>query len=180
MKAELVAPNRDGLAGYEAALATGWSPNNVRDVSAEQLAELRADRAAFLDGLTRQGGTIKLGDGRMVPKLPYRAFWIWDGDFCGVIGLRYQPGTDALPPYALGHIGFAVVPWKRQRGYARQALADILPIARDVGLRRALLTCDPENIASRRVIEGNGGVLEREDPPEAPGGKGKLLFWVPT
>jgi predicted acetyltransferase len=178
MKSRLVTPNRDGLAGYEAALATGWSPNNVRDVSAEQLAALRADREAFLDSLVRQGGTIDLGDGRVVPKLPFHPFWIWDGAFCGVIGLRFQPGTDALPPHVLGHIGFAVVPWKRRRGYARQALADVLPVAREVGLRRVLLTCDHDNAASRGVIEANGGVLSGEEPAETPEGKRKLLFWI--
>lgn len=37
----------------------------------------------------------------------------------------------------------------------------------------ALLTCDADNVGSRRVIESDGGVLEdqRED---------KLRFWVPT
>jgi predicted acetyltransferase len=36
-----------------------------------------------------------------------------------------------------------------------------------------LITCDVDNIASRRVIEHNGGVLE--DQREQ-----KLRFWAPT
>ena len=55
---------------------------------------------------------------------------MWDGEFCGSIGFRWQPGTSTLPPYVLGHIGYAVVPWKRGRGYATQALALLLPEAR--------------------------------------------------
>ena len=178
MTSLLVVPHRDGLAGYEAALATGWSPINVRDVSAEQLAALRKDRDAFLDSLSRQGGTIDLGDGRIVPKLPIRPFWIWDGEFCGVIGLRFQPGTEELPPHVSGHIGFAVVPWKRGRGYATRALAEILPVAREVGLRRVLLTCDHDNKGSRRVIEANGGILSGEVLVATPEERRKLLFWV--
>jgi predicted acetyltransferase len=48
-----------------------------------------------------------------------------------------------------------------------------LPITFDLGVDPALLTCDVDNIASRRVIERNGGVLE--DQREQ-----KLGFWVPT
>ena len=59
---------------------------------------------------------------------------MWDGEFCGSIGFRWQPGTSALPPYCLGHIGYSVVPWKQRRGYATKALALLLPDARKEGL----------------------------------------------
>ncbi len=122
MDVTLVPPNRDLLPGYAAALEQGWSPDNTRDVSAEQLAALRADPEAFLASLFDQGGTITLWDGRQVPRLPGFRHWISDGAFCGSIGFRWQPGTDELPAHVLGHIGYAVVPWKRRRGYAGQAL----------------------------------------------------------
>ena len=63
-------------------------------------------------------------DGSTAKRLPGFKRWLWDGEFCGSIGLRWQPGTTALPPHCLGHIGYAVVPWKRRRGYATQALRD--------------------------------------------------------
>ena len=62
-----------------------------------------------------------------VPRLPGFVRWLWDGEFCGQIGFRWQPGTEALPPHCLGHIGYAVVPWKRGKGYATRALAMLLP-----------------------------------------------------
>ena len=107
---QLIVPSMDHLSSYVAALETGWSPNNVRNVSAEQLAAIRENPVAFIAGLTMQGGTITLPDGTAVPKLPFIARWIWDGAFCGSISLRWQEGTDALPPHVLGHIGYAVVP----------------------------------------------------------------------
>ena len=85
--------------------------------------------------------------------------WLWDGEFCGQIGFRWQPGTEALPPHCLGHIGYAVVPWKRQRGYATRALALLLPEVRKEGLAYVELTTDPDNLPSQKVITGNGGVL---------------------
>lgn len=154
---QLVVPSMDHLPSYVAALETGWSPNNVHNVSAEQLASIRENAVAFIVGLSMQGGTITLPDGRMVPKLPFIARWMWDGEFCGSISLRWQEGTDTLPPHVLGHIGYAVVPWKRGRGYATQALREILLEAKAVGLGRVEITTDPDNAASQRVIERNGG-----------------------
>jgi predicted acetyltransferase len=157
MAMQLVEPALEHLPSYAAALATGWSPNNVTNVSAEQLAAIQRDPAAFVAGLTEQGGTIARPDGTIVPKLPFIARWMWDGEFCGSISLRWQDGTDALPAHVLGHIGYAVVPWKRGRGYASAALRQTIAAARPVGLRRLEITTDPDNLASKRVIERNGG-----------------------
>jgi predicted acetyltransferase len=164
------------LPGYEAALAAGWSPDTERDVSARQLEELRRDQVAFLAELTRQDGMIALSPGRLVPRLPGLLFWLDDGDFCGAINLRYQPGSDELPSYVSGHIGYAVVPWKQRRGYATCALARLLPMARELGLTRVELTCDDDNERSQRVIVANGGI--QTGTRKAPGGKTKLVFQI--
>ncbi|MFI5011775.1 MAG: GNAT family N-acetyltransferase [Hyphomicrobiales bacterium] len=155
-------PRRDWLASYALALEQGWSPDNTRDVSAEQLTALRADPVAFLHALLDQGGVITLPDGSTRPKLPFIRLWLWDGSFSGTISMRWQKGTDALPAHVLGHIGYAVVPWKRRRGYASEALRVMLERAREVGLGRVEITTDPDNLASRRVIEKNGGRFAEE------------------
>jgi len=164
MTFELLAPTREHLPRYVAALERGWSPDNLRGAAAaaEQLEQIRADADAFVQGLfdpEGKGPPVRLPDGTEVPRLPGYHLWMWDGDFCGAIGLRWQPGTCALPPYVMGHIGYGVVPWKQRRGYAREALRLMLARAREQGLARVEITTDPGNIASRRVIEANGGVL---------------------
>lgn len=174
----LVAPHADYLPGYAAALARGWSPNTVRDVSGEQLAAIAADAADFIAGFSRQGGTVTLGDGTVVPRLPGPVRWLWDGAFCGAINLRYMPGTEALPSHVLGHIGYAVVPWKRRHGYATAALRGILPLAAAAGLRHVDLTCDADNLASRKVIEANGGTLVSRTPDGVAPGKDRLLYRI--
>lgn len=175
----LVAPAAEYLPGYQAALRQGWSPNNVRDVSGEQLAAIAADAAAFIAGFSREGGTIALGDGRVVPRLPGPVRWMWDGAFCGAISLRYVPGTEDLPEHVLGHVGYAVVPWKRGRGYATAALRQILPLAAAAGLRHVDLTCDADNLASQKVITANGGSLVSRTPDGVGPGQDRLLFRIP-
>lgn len=67
-----------------------------------------------------------------------------------------------VPPLGnlAGHIGYAVLPEFRNRGYATQILRAAVRFARDeLGLVRVLVTCDDDNGASIRVIEKNHGVL---------------------
>ena len=181
---QLVWPAKAYLSGYAAALTRGWSPDNIRGKTAadEQLEKIARDADAFLAGLVdkeAKGSPIRLPDGSQVARLPGYIRWMWDGEFCGSIGLRWQPGTEALPPHCLGHIGYSVVPWKRRNGYATAALAQILPEARVEGLRYVEITTDPDNPASQRVIEVNGGVLvERFIKPEAFGGKSGLRYRI--
>jgi predicted acetyltransferase len=188
----LVTPSVEHLPAYIAALESGWSPNTTRDVCAEQLTAIAADPAAFLRQFMPEAtGTVKLGDGTEVPRLPGATYWIFDTAFCGAINHRRMPGTEELPPHVSGHIGYAVIPAKRGRGVAKAALRLLLPMLHELGLPRALLTCDETNIASRRVIEANGGVFDGFDAaPEHTANPGqaasdgpdvrKLRFWVPT
>jgi predicted acetyltransferase len=161
---EIIKPALKHLPSYKAALERGWSPDNVRltEATREQLAAIEEDPAVFLasfDDPGAKGGPITLPDGTKVPRLPGFRRWIWDGEIAGSIGFRWQPGTPALPPHVLGHIGYAVVPWRRRRGYATEALRLMLDEARAVGLPFVEITAKPDNPASHKVILANGGKL---------------------
>jgi len=162
---DLVQPAPPHLASYSDALRRGWSPNTERGAleAREELREIESDPGKFLDHLTdpdARGPAVTLPDGSHVPRLPGFRLWMWDGEFCGSIGLRWRPGTNDLPPYCLGHIGYAVVPWKERRGYATRALALMLPLAKARGLTYVELTTDPDNVPSQRVILANGGICQ--------------------
>lgn len=163
----LHAPGRDVLPAYIRALEAGWSPNTMRNVAPEQLAAIAADPDAFLSGLIGRGGKIRLHDGSEVDRLPDMIRWIIATDqperpFVGSINLRWQednsgrPVTE-LPAHALGHVGYTILPEHAGRGYASAALAAVLAEVRTFGLPFLKITCDTRNLASRRIIEKNGG-----------------------
>ncbi|MBL9208296.1 MAG: GNAT family N-acetyltransferase [Opitutaceae bacterium] len=181
---ELVWPAMEYLPSYVAALERGWSPDNIRGEAAsrEQLEAIAKDPHGFVAGLVDREAKqppIRRPDGTTFPRLPGFVRWMWDGEFCGSIGFRWQPGTSALPSYVLGHIGYTVVPWKRNRGYATQALRATLSLAKKEGLAWVDLTTDTTNTASIRVIETNGGTLvEHFVKPAVYGGQESLRFRI--
>jgi predicted acetyltransferase len=181
---QLVWPAIEYLDGYEDALRRGWSPDNERKELAarEELARIESDPVDFVASLVDReasGRPIPLPDGSLVKRLPGYHLWLWDGDFCGSIGFRWQPGTMELPPHCLGHIGFAVVPWKRNRGYATRALQLLIPEAKKEGLEYVELTTDVANKISQKVIESNGGVfVEHFQKLEQYGGKQAIRYRI--
>jgi predicted acetyltransferase len=181
--ASLVWPAQQYLAGYLAALQRGWSPNTLRpEAGTEELHAIREDPSAFLAMLVDKEGRgppIKLPDGSTVSPLPGYRKWIWDGEFCGSIGLRWSPGTSSLPSHCPGHIGYSVVPWKQRRGHATEALRQLLIEAKALGLDHVVITTDPANVPSQRVILSNGGVLVgRNRRPEQLGSGDDLRFRI--
>ncbi len=104
--------------------------------------------------------------------VPQTTLWWAQGDeYLGRVSIRHRLTLHLL--YEGGHIGYEVRPSARGRGHATAMLAAALPLAAELGVECALIDCDPGNIASRRVIEKNGGVLDGEYDDE-------LYFWVPT
>lgn len=178
---ELVRPAAEHLASYRAALERSWSLNTVDPVV--ELESLDGDPVAFLaakDDPHATGGPITLPDGSVVARLPGYERWIWEDGFLGMISVRWQPGTPALPPHVLGHIGYSVTPWNRGRGCgcATFALRELLPQLPVLGLPYVELTTDVDNIASQKVITANGGVLvERFTKPAAYGTNSPALRW---
>jgi len=82
------------------------------------------------------------------------------GKIFGDVNIRYKLNKTLLRRG--GHIGYGIRPSERQKGYATKMLEMALPIAKELGIERALITCDKNNIGSAKTIINNGGVLESE------------------
>lgn len=96
-----------------------------------------------------------------------------EGRLIGRVSIRHR-----LNDYLLavgGHIGYAVRPAYRGRGYAGRILKAALVEAGTLGIESALLTCDADNPASKAAIERNGGVQDATSSQAA-----KLRYWIRT
>lgn len=149
-------------------------------------AELAAEDFSFLpfhdpaeeweDYLAR---TARLARGEDLPPgiVPWTDLYgVVDGVVVGRVSVRHRL-TEALARVG-GHIGYGVRPAYRRRGYATALLRAGLTVARDLGIDRALVTCDDDNVGSATVIERCGGVLQ--DVVTVPEGSPKRRYRVPT
>lgn len=95
----------------------------------------------------------RVGEGR---------WWLVDGEaaFIGEVSLRYRLNQALL--HHGGHIGYGVRYSEWGKGYGTQLLRFALEQAQKRGMDRVLVTCLDTNLASARVIEKNGFVLENK------------------
>lgn len=95
-----------------------------------------------------------------VPATSYLAISTNDERLIGMIQIRHRL-NDFLFNYG-GHIGYSVRKSERKKGYATEMLSLALKECEKLGIKKVLLTCNKENIASAKTIVKNGGVLENE------------------
>lgn len=126
-------------------------------MGSQTIAELR-DPAAFAVWVAM---LLEHERGENVPAEMVASTTRWvavDGRLVGFLSIRHEL-NDFLRELG-GHIGYAIRPAERGKGYATAATALALDECRRLGIARVLVTCDETNVASATVIERNGGVLE--------------------
>lgn len=135
---------------------------------------LRRDFAGFVRGVNARA------DASRVPRgwVPSTELWLIDDDlYIGTSHIRHELNPH-LRRYG-GHIGYEIRPSRRRQGYGKAILRLTLAWAGKLGLERALVTCDTNNVGSRKIIEANGGVFEGDGPVTI--GTGVILerrYWI--
>ncbi|MDQ0372724.1 GNAT family N-acetyltransferase [Cellulomonas humilata] len=126
--------------------------------------------AAWLE----QGERLRAGE-HVPPRVPETFVGGFVGStLVGRLSVRHEL-TERLALVG-GHLGYAVLPEHRRRGYAGDLMREGLRIAREVRLDRVLVTCSPDNIGSVRTIEQAGGVLQ--DVVAHPTAGLKRRYWI--
>ena len=81
-------------------------------------------------------------------------FWLIDNEeVVGVVRIRHQEVECA------GHIGYDISPAYRNKGYGTNILKLALERAAKIGIKRAIVNCNIDNIPSKKIIEKNNGEL---------------------
>ena len=96
-------------------------------------------------------------------KVPDSVYFLLDEDrniFVGAVNIRHYL-NDYLLSYG-GHIGDGIRPSERRKGYGTLLIKLSLEKCKELGIDKVLMTCAKNNVASRKTITNNGGVLENE------------------
>ena len=108
--------------------------------------------------------------------VPCTVYWLTRGDrVLGTGSVRHHLNDFLL--HEAGHIGYCIRPGERRRGCGTAFCALLVARARALGIERILITCDADNVASTRVIQHNGGVLE-DERPSLHRNKIKRRYWI--
>lgn len=125
--------------------------------------------AEFIESLRRAGDPTVPAPLGWVHSSTY---WWVDGErYLGSIRIRHNLSVPKL--LVAGHIGYDIAPRARRNGHGTAMLAAALPMAARLGIESVLISCDNDNVGSRKIIEANGGQFCDEQD-------GKLRYWVAT
>jgi predicted acetyltransferase len=176
---ELIRPDTRVHRSFLAAMAEFQAEGRGEDDDHTMVGgEIRGHRETWdtTDGFARYVAELRAEALEETPRparfVPSTTLWWVDGDeYLGRIAIRHRLTEDLLN--LGGHIGYDVRPTARRRGHATAMLRAALPVARDLGIDKALVTCDLDNVGSRRAIENNDGVMEDIR-------NGKRRYWIAT
>lgn len=168
----LVLPCEEYRSSFLEAIAEQPADQKLSRLEGNSFTSYQGDWNAFLHNLE----LARKGENLPSHWMPETVYWlVEDGKFLGRLAIRHML-NDHLRTIG-GHIGYAIRPSERGKGYGSLILTLGLTKAKELGINPALLTCLSTNIASKKIIESHGGVFEGGSDNE---NGTTLRFWVPT
>ena len=109
----------------------------------------------------------------LVPSSTYLGVREKDNYIVGMIDIRHY--LNEYLTQVGGNIGYGVRKTERNKGYAKQMLKLALEKCKDLKIKKVLITCDEDNIASEKVILSANAKLEDIRNID---GENKKRFWI--
>ena len=109
----------------------------------------------------------------LVPSSTYLAVREKDNYIVGMIDIRHY--LNEYLTQVGGNIGYGVRKTERNKGYAKQMLKLALEKCKELKIKKVLITCDEDNIASEKVILSANAKLEDIRNVD---GENKKRFWI--
>ena len=109
----------------------------------------------------------------LVPSSTYLGVREKDNYIVGMIDIRHY--LNEYLTQVGGNIGYGIRKTERNKGYAKQMLKLALEKCKELKIKKVLITCDEDNIASEKVILSANAKLEDIRNVD---GENKKRFWI--
>ena len=109
----------------------------------------------------------------LVPSSTYLGVREKDNYIVGMIDIRHY--LNEYLTQVGGNIGYRIRKTERNKGYAKQMLKLALEKCKELKIKKVLITCDEDNIASEKVILSTNAKLEDIRNVD---GENKKRFWI--
>ena len=126
----------------------------------------------WLEELKKRSSEATVPEG-LVPSSTYIGVREKDNYIVGMIDIRHY--LNEYLTQVGGNIGYSVRKTERNKGYAKQMLKLALGKCRDLKMKKVLITCDEDNIASEKVILSANAKFE---DIRCADGENKKRFWI--
>jgi predicted acetyltransferase len=121
---------------------------------------------------------IKMED-EICNEYPTESFWLINDNDEIVGTIRYRKSLNEYTVIDGGHIGFDIRPSYRRNGYGNIILNKMLEILYERNVDKVLVTCELDNVGSKRIIEKNSGFFENEQISKRTN-KMVRRYWIKT
>ena len=126
----------------------------------------------WLEELKKRSSEATIPEG-LVPSSTYLGVREKDNYIIGMIDIRHYL-NDFLKQFG-GNIGYGVRKTEKNKGYAKQMLKLALEKCKELKIKKVLITCDEDNIASEKVILSANAKFEDIRNID---GENKKRFWI--
>ena len=171
--AQLLRPCIDAKDSFISAFKEYHEEGRFLDRSIESL---QLDFKTFVENLVEDRDQPETRFADWVERVPETVLWfVKDDTYYGSLYIRHRLNWHLEKRG--GHVSFLIRPSMRNQGFGKKILQRGIPAINSLGIEKALLTVEPDNMAAMRIVEFCGADFERQTQ-ETERFPSRLLYWL--